>query len=912
MANKEINRKLQVFISSRCGGKYTIARKALGFMLESTGLANVYVYENEFASSDDNRSAYLNEVDRSDLVIFLVDNADKASDPVVSEQQRAKANGLRLIYIFCDETERIPTQMQEEIKTSGSEKYYVAHEFSEMAQMAYLSVMQDLVTIYRNPRIKDESNTTVVEESIVGDKSFYILDRKSFPGGRTIAREISRSLLHIHEEDNQFSAFDEGALPLLWHVLGKQKFSKEKFDALKQEILLRHDGNVKEIISIRSDAMKYFYSGELDNCVKCLQEALQKGVETTDVPHWLLMDIAVDLRYALNIQLQKVNKYALENEGQKFITDSKEALYYPLLDRREKEMHELLSGYYFKISNNAPGSVHFGGVDSIIDPLGDICALAIMYASIIQLEMMRARLISILFSLCQLYQNHRWTVEMIILLILERKSKDLESYVRMQNCAECLLSQEDVERIWNAINTIPYSHWKMTSKYLVMQHFGYYASDDGFATMSGELINYSSEWIDDPERYHNLHKHIIGFYKENVLRIAPQHTIKFIENIFEKELFFLYGDALRLVSEVTRNTLSEALQNRLLAILEKVVSKDRESNTELRYNIQALYSAIVHFAIRASIDLSSLEQLLQQHDSSFFTSTYSMEKLAISPERMEPHIRNELDYIHRRNAEQGKNGVYHSYISSPFETIKNIVSKPEFILTDDMAKDIVSAAIETISAPLQTSRDKISSLKLLMWMYSKWTVPFTACATYDSLFEQINTYTLGKEGWFEPGSNEAVHFAYLLLLQKMNPTHTQDIVEHIFSVDTDDSDELIASLEIIENYLSCSMKQELGELAMAMLAISITASRHRERAVKFWAVKCLIALTHYEATQKYALKHLSLLLDQGTPEVKASIISRVKQLKCDDKAVIQYMLQKASVDTHYLVRKVAKKENDNE
>ena len=71
-------------------------------------------------------------------------------------------------------------------------------------------------------------------------------------------------------------------------------------------------------------------------------------------------------------------------------------------------------------------------------------------------------------------------------------------------------------------------------------------------------------------------------------------------------------------------------------------------------------------------------------------------------------------------------------------------------------------------------------------------------------------------------------------------------------------------------------------------------------------------LTHYEATQKYALKHLSLLLDQGTPEVKASIISRVKQLKCDDKAVIQYMLQKASVDTHYLVRKVAKKENDNE
>ena len=64
--------------------------------------------------------------------------------------------------------------MQMEIKSSASEKYYVTHEFSDMAQIAYLSVMQDLVTIYRNPRMRDESNTAVVTESIVGDKSFYM------------------------------------------------------------------------------------------------------------------------------------------------------------------------------------------------------------------------------------------------------------------------------------------------------------------------------------------------------------------------------------------------------------------------------------------------------------------------------------------------------------------------------------------------------------------------------------------------------------------------------------------------------------------------------------------------------------------------------------------------------------------
>ena len=62
MGHTVIEHELRVFISSRCGGAYTVARKALKKLLEATGLITVYCFETEPASSEDTISAYLNSV----------------------------------------------------------------------------------------------------------------------------------------------------------------------------------------------------------------------------------------------------------------------------------------------------------------------------------------------------------------------------------------------------------------------------------------------------------------------------------------------------------------------------------------------------------------------------------------------------------------------------------------------------------------------------------------------------------------------------------------------------------------------------------------------------------------------------------------------------------------------------------
>ena len=84
MMNTEIEFRLRAFISSKCGGEYTIARKALKTLLKATGLIDVYAFETAPASSEDTQSAYLEYIDKSDLCIFLIDNADGVSPYVLS------------------------------------------------------------------------------------------------------------------------------------------------------------------------------------------------------------------------------------------------------------------------------------------------------------------------------------------------------------------------------------------------------------------------------------------------------------------------------------------------------------------------------------------------------------------------------------------------------------------------------------------------------------------------------------------------------------------------------------------------------------------------------------------------------------------------------------------------------------
>ena len=103
MTSNTIEHKVNIFISSKCGGKYEIMRKALKRLLLETGLTDVYCFETEPASSTSMPSAYLHRVDWAQLLILIVDNKDGISDATMAEYKRARELGIRILAIFCTE-----------------------------------------------------------------------------------------------------------------------------------------------------------------------------------------------------------------------------------------------------------------------------------------------------------------------------------------------------------------------------------------------------------------------------------------------------------------------------------------------------------------------------------------------------------------------------------------------------------------------------------------------------------------------------------------------------------------------------------------------------------------------------------------------------------------------------------------
>lgn len=384
----EIKHKLRVFISSKCGGKYTIARKALQKMLDSTGLVETYVFETETASSEDTKSAYLEYVDGSNLCVFLIDNKDGVPAAVLSEEKRAKDMKLRLLYIFCDENEKNKTPMQQGIKESLSQKYCVVHEFADIVAMAYDSILQDLIAVYKRKEtslVNEECNELDSDKRQITTASLLTSfnDGISFP---YVLRVFTESILPKDptRDEPQKTDLENYLSEQLKNVLYKKTYDDSLLKKICDEALKKHKKDTHELIKIRFEAQKAYYSSNYTECFGLLKKAIRIAIDNNNIPIWLANDIAIDLRYIQEMIDEGNSQITIKKIGQKYIDESEEPVYYPLLDRQLENMQEKIANRYYKQLNISPYATTYGGIEPIFNHLANAFVIAELHGSILQ------------------------------------------------------------------------------------------------------------------------------------------------------------------------------------------------------------------------------------------------------------------------------------------------------------------------------------------------------------------------------------------------------------------------------------------------------------------------------------------------------------------------------------------------
>ncbi len=907
-----IEHKLRVFISSKCGGKYTVARKALKKLLDVTGLVETYVFETDPASSEDTQSAYLEYVDGSNLCIFLVDNEDGVSPAVLSEEKRAKDKHLRLLYLFCDENKKEATPMQEEIKVSLSQKYFIVHEFSDIVLKAYDSVMQDVIMVYKR---KDETfSSEKPEVETTADKYLntetHSLIVTSFSKYPHVANVFTKRILPANslKKETEETPLERLLSKHLQMVIFEKTFDEGIIDSISSEVLKENNGEICKVLSLRYQAQKLYYLSKYDDCLALLQQAISFVIKKQSIPVWIANDIAIDIRYIQGLIDERNSTITLENPGQKFIDTSDEPVYFPYLDRQVENMQDKIAQKYYSQLTISPYTTNYGGLDQIFAPLANAFCIAEIYGAIVQTEITRDRLISIYSMLCTLYEDHDLLVEYIKYLVINRDAKKLDAVIRTYNQSVDILNGQDMNIFLDCINNMfDPVHQKM-SKYLLASRLGYYMSDTAYADLYKELIDYAMLWVEDEHRIFNVNTYIFDFFRQNTHRAVGKDVVAFISEVFHHGLARFYINCFQILQNIDFATLECEDQIKVKEILIDVTSKENEQLFDQYYS-----SAIISFCKTTEISYEELETEIATKYKNFYEHTFLLEMSAQRGQNFSEYIKSYLEEAKSRNKTQGENGVYSGYAYESLNVVYNIIKTNAIILNKELLKNIIDVGLETLSSEKQTIQAKRAALNLLQLLYFKnleqneiWN------EVSNKMTDSAAVFSIGnEEGFFSKDTNYILSFQYRLFMHSSFEPGHELLLNQLYSTDSSEAYTIVQFLKIITDFLECVKGQFEDEtLISAFLYYSIFMSKHKECAVKYAATRSLIELTNFVNARRLALIRLSLIMDSGLPSTKIAILTRLAKIQVyEDDSYLEQIINKGKSDNNYLVRYVAMREN---
>jgi hypothetical protein len=906
MTNETIKHKLKVFISSKCGGKYEIARKALEKLLTETGLIECFCFETEPGSAESMPSAYLDRIHLYQILLLIVDNEDNITNATLSEYRKAKELGLKIIAIFCNETKKDKTEVEKEIIENGSCLFVTAVRFSDIAIEAYRSVMQDMVYA-STPKQNIEQNIAITEDTRKAVNINNIQISKSFLNDFVLTKHTIYDSILNSKQEQQPTEIDGYFQTFLQVILCNKPFDAVLFDKVKNVILEKHLDELKEIISMRLDAVKLYFLGDINNCVEVLNKIIKRGNGLPSIPKWLVNDVAIDLRNMSELKSSINGQICIDNRGQAIIDSSNEFLYFPAIDRIANNIKKNVIKEYSKINLQSPYTNSLGGgLEYVFSDIASYFCTALMYGSITHIRLTRNYIADILEVLSQEYSNQEFHSELVRYLVILVDDKKIQNILRIYKSQD-IVGSIDLQKVIQSISYLPTEYDRTQSLLILLKHFGYFLSDEQFATLLKWFLEFTHKWIQDDNRNSYFADYMEKVFSNCCERIPSKVIIDFILALFEKENYRLNAIACKLIGSVKIKELTQEKQEIISKCFEKLIA-DKNAHEQ----IPEMCNAIIIFALNTSISLSSLEEALKLYMKSFYDNSYCLELYVKDIKTSLVQIMSCVSSIQTRASQQGKNG-YIGYADNPFDTINNIVKINKIKLNWTEVKPIIEAVSNFVLSPNQSSWEKSEAITLLTTL----TLTYPQLKSVKNVIADIITkkddiLNVFHLNIFHANIVPTLSFAldYLgFLIGVINPIA---IISSLSNISAMSDRNIIASMKYLSLSLSLG-KSDLDnfpiEVLSSILQLSISLLENNERDIRFFAVKCLIELTHSKY-QELALKQLSICMDSGSSDIRMAIISRIKQIR-DNSSIRDHIIQKAMTDNHFVVREIAKDIREN-
>ena len=942
-------RTKQVFISSRCDSReeveksncyrYTHIRRELQILLESTGLFTVYNFDEEGASSSDVRSQYLGELEGSDIAIFFVDNKDGVSNAVLEEKRRAEECGLQQLYFFCDQYQPEPTQLQEEVK--NTHKYQVVNKFTEMAEAAFTSLIQNIIDIYcrkktgetaKSAEADSENEEPVFDKNITsqgnkfsktktetGEESKKGIIRSSFIDktlcaapkrtkefiwnwitGNNTSSDIDDSYTQSLSEDNIFSSeIEEAITSFLKGVLCLEDFDTASFNNLSDWIISKQNAVLKELLRHRLLAIEFYCLGDIESAVKEEREALLCVTSSNDevFPAWLVNDIAIDLRNLITYkELSNGKLKSFGEEGQRVINFSEEYVHYPIVDRMLSDGKEYTIRCYETMYTASPFTITSdSNLTFAIGNYVDAFWVALLHGSFIHTMLIATHLTEILKYVVNVYDGHIPVVELIRLSCINgNKLKDNLDYIeRTYHSNTELLNPDECISVYESIRRIPLKKRRNEVEWRFLAKFLFYLRDDGFDEIHETVLEETRK--KGSLGCVNLIEAALSYYAAASQREKVDDALDFAMDLLQHDKSS--GILERIASNYSGTSYENADEDKLLKLVDAIIetlrgtqnkktdSDDGTKKVMITTNISNLLLTLAKTNVDADDRISTF---VRAEMPSFYENIYLNEMNLGKNRKGEnvevlPYIKHFLEKIVSQN-ESVSIGSF-SLNDSCLSLLRIMADRPS--LKKSEVSEILEVMLSVLSNEDQLVMTKVNVCEIIVCIFRYYSTLFTSEERLQYIFKLADnkqSYVICNSSSFITKDKPVLlEYAYNLMLLSFSDVNLEDIQSVLFSVGPDDSYTQIMLLHITTEFLKSDCEYKASDnLLEAFLLFCLSARHSREKAVQFNCVRVLVELSKYRKTFDMAMKTLLTFMDSGNAVMRAIIVSRVVKEEKDD------------------------------
>ena len=896
MSTNKVKDPIKVFISSICDGKYREMRKRLSKLINDSPLMIPICYEDEGSRSVISEEFYVNHVKSCDVCLFIIDNDDEISPSVLKEIDTAKKYNKKRLYFFCTENSSDRTQLQEDLY--AKEKYSEIPVFDQIPETVIESIAGDIIYYYR---YRNSDTVDYKISDINTDKySSTILDISK--ESKVLCEYLFKVFqLNLSQDENKLSNIEQEIIKFFQFVFNKHKFLEINFDILEEYFVSKTEGELKEILTQRFNALKLYFRGDLNGAISILSDSLVKSTDDVNIPKWIVNNIAIDLRNVQNEKGNYENRWPISNTGQEYINKSKEPLYFPLLDRREKMFFEQIDKFHAdNLYSESVKSYNLCNI-GLFQWISESFILSLGYASITHIQYAKNLMKVLLRTLAEMYDGYEFKKELFVLAVTS-SDKELPNFLLKSKQIIGTISSEEIEYTIGLIRNIDFFNNRLRSQCYLLHHFSDYINDSIIVSFLMEFKGEVIKWLNQDNRELNLEKPIFDALKKVITRSNYEDTIVILNIIFEKKLIRFYDSAFSLLCRMDYRWLTNQTQK-------KVGNYFIFKNNEYQLDAYGSYSnALINYIRNSSIDNTNLLRYIKENNSVL------MEKINLELEHNtvpEKYIDKYIEDINSYNRTQGENGIFTFSAVNNFQTIFNIIKIDNVKLSEEIFNRLIDVCKQTIISDNQILSDKYSSFNLLFQIYFSQTHDYNWEKLADVFQSSKNTLLVHSDLIDE---NPIILSIQLNVMKSIFDGNYNLVINDILKLSDENIFEIKRVISFLQTIFEFDKFSPNGEFIMFCTYFCLNMTKHYSRNIKMNATDLLIKLTKYEIVNQIILNQLSNMMDNSNSDIKLVIVKKIDKI-ISNGDYKEYIIEKAKLDNHHLVIKYANEyrmENSNE